>query len=135
MDVSRIREMLAQLFDLGVIVFEDGMCRASKRNFYFPDDEDFFELRNLNLTHNTQSIMGRLTFRELLARKAYRGVVTRELTDEQVGLLTAGMDQLMSQVVALPETSEPRSIYSLCVLFGERFARAPGRMAVSPVAD
>lgn len=125
LDPLRCREMLEKLSELGVIVIDAlGGCRASKRNFYFPDDEDFFELRNLNLRHNADSILGRLNHADLTARKAYRGLVTRELTQEQVGLLLTGVDQLMGQLVAMPETSQPRTIYSLCVLFGDRFERA-----------
>jgi hypothetical protein len=121
---ARASEMLERLSELGVVSVEDGRCRATKRNFYFPDDEDFFELRNLNLSHNSGQIMNRLKYCDLQARKAYRGLVTRELTDAQVELLMAGIDELQGQLVALPETAEPRTVYSLCVLFGERFSRA-----------
>jgi len=121
---TRTREMLERLSELGVVALHEGKCRATKRNFYFPDDEDFFELRNLNLSHNTGAIMSRLKYGDLLARKAYRGLVTRELSDAQVELLLAGIEQLLGQLVAMPETSDPRTIYSLCVVFGERFSRA-----------
>lgn len=123
---ARAGKMLDQLSELGVIVLMDGKCRASKRNFYFPDDEDFFELRNINLNHNAGQIMNRLSYEDLMSRKAYRGLITRELTAEQVSQLLAGVDQLLGSLVAMPETPEPRTIYSLCVLFGERFSRAEG---------
>jgi hypothetical protein len=125
---DRAAEMLGQLHELGVIVEEaaEGTAktyRASKRNFYFPDDGDFFELRNSNMVHNSSSILGRLRHEDLMARRAYRGVVTRELTEEQVRLLIEGVEGLMSGFVAMPETPSPRTIYSLCVLFGERFSK------------
>jgi transcriptional regulator with XRE-family HTH domain len=125
LSTERAQLMLEQLSELGVVMLKDGACRATKRNFYFPDDEDFFALRNLNLEHNAASILGRLRHEDLTTRKAYRGLVTRELTDEQVGLLLEGVEQLIGQVVAMPETDRPRTIYSLCVLFGERFSRQP----------
>lgn len=124
LNLRRTEEMLTQLSELGVIVMREGQCRASKRNFYFPDDEDFFELRNINMAHNSKRIMDQLSYGDLQARKAYRGLITRELTEEQVALLLAGVEQLLGQVIALPETRQPRTIYSLCVLFGERFSRA-----------
>lgn len=125
MDLARAESMLAQLAELGVVVADEARrYRASKRNFYFPDDEDFFSLRNSNMSHNAASILRRLRHEDLVARKAYRGVVTRELTEEQVRLLLDGVDQLVSGLVSLPETGNPRTIYSLCILFGERFSRS-----------
>jgi hypothetical protein len=121
---ARADEMLGQLHELGVIVMKDGSYRASKRNFYFPDDEDFFELRNINMNHNSSSIMGGLRHADLVEKRAYRGLITRELTEEQVKLLIEGVEQLTGNVVALPETSTPRDVYSLCVVFGKRFSRS-----------
>jgi hypothetical protein len=125
LSLRRTQEMLEKLNDLGVVALDgSGRCRAAKRNFYFPDDEDFFGLRNINFEHNAGRILARLTHGCLKERRAYRGLVTRELTAEQVALLLGGIDQLMARLVAMPETSDPRTIYSLCVLFGERFSRA-----------
>jgi transcriptional regulator with XRE-family HTH domain len=120
---ERTQSMIDRLSELGVVKVQDGSCRAAKRNFYFPDDEDFFGLRNANLKHNTTRIMERLSHADLVARKAYRGVLTRELTDEQVALVLEGVDRLLGEIVAMPETSDPRTVYSVCVLFGERFSR------------
>jgi hypothetical protein len=120
--------LLETLSELGVIVAEkEGSAtgfRASKRVFYFPDDEDFFPLRNLNLRHNAEAILSRLTYREIADRKAYRGLITRELTEQQLQYVVEQLDQLIGKVVALPETANPRTIYSLSVLMGERFSRA-----------
>jgi hypothetical protein len=127
---ERTARMLGELHELGVIVSDGQDFRASKRNFYFPDDGDFFELRNTNMVHNSSSILSRLKHEDLVARRAYRGVVTRELTEEQVRLLLEGVDGLMSSLVAMPETSSPRTIYSLCVLFGERFSKEPTYVSV-----
>lgn len=127
---EKLDGMLDRLHELGVITLVAGSggsrCRAAKRNFYFPDDEDFFELRNLNLAHNSGEIMRKLASADLRERKAYRGLVTRELTPEQLDLVVNRLDQLMSGVVALPETCKPERIYSVCLLMGERFQRPKG---------
>lgn len=121
--MPQIEEMLDKLSDLGVILLAGSRCRASKRNFYFPDDEDFFGLRNMNLTHNTDAIMKKLKHQDLLDKQAYRGLLTRELTQEQVEQVFLRMDELLTNVVAMPETTNPEKIYSLCLLMGERFHR------------
>ncbi|MGK5082418.1 transcriptional regulator [Bdellovibrionota bacterium FG-1] len=123
LEEARVQKMLDQLYDLGVVVSGDGLYRASKRNFYFPDDQDFFELRNANFLHNTTNLMNKLSYEDLLDRRAYRSLITRELTEDQVRVLLEGIDQLLGGVVAMPETDDPRTIYSLCVLFGQRFSR------------
>jgi hypothetical protein len=125
-------EMLEKLNDLGVILLAGGRCRASKRNFYFPDDPDFFHLRNLNLTHNATGIMRKLSHDDLVGRKAYRGLITRELTAEQLDLVITRIDELTSGVVGLPETSNPERIYSLCVLLGERYSRPSVALSAQP---
>lgn len=121
--LAKMEKMVEQLSDLGVVLLAGEKCRATKRNFYFPDDPDFFPLRNMNLTHNTASIMRRLKHEDLLARRAYRGLVTRELTNDQLDRVVTRIDELVSDVVAMPETPNPERIYSLCLLLGERFER------------
>jgi hypothetical protein len=98
--------------------------RSTKRVLYFPDDEDFFELRNLNFRHNADEILKKLNHPDVAARKAYRGLVTRELTSDQAAQLMAGLEHVLSQAVLKPESPEARSVYSICVLLGERFERA-----------
>ncbi len=121
--LGKMETMVEQLSDLGVVLLAGERCRATKRNFYFPDDPDFFPLRNMNLTHNTASIMRRLKHEDLLSRRAYRGLVTRELTNDQLDRVVSRIDGLVSDVVAMPETPNPERIYSLCLLLGERFER------------
>jgi transcriptional regulator with XRE-family HTH domain len=99
--LERIEEMLEKLSDLGVILLAGGRCRATKKNFYFPDDEDFFDLRNLNL----------------------RGLLTRELTDEQLEQVISKIEEVMGSIIDMPETVNPDKIYSICILLGERFTR------------
>lgn len=120
---EKIETMLENLSDLGVILLAAGRCRATKKNFYFPDDEDFFEMRNLNLSHNTAGIMKRLTHEDLQKRRAFRGLLTREMTLDQLEMVIAKVEELMGGVIDLPETQNPERIYSMCVLLGERFAR------------
>lgn len=116
--------MLQELSDLGILLLAGGKCRASKRVFYFPDDPDFFELRNENLRYNSEAIMKRLSFETLKERKGYRGLVTRELTAEQLEAVIKGIEALVDRVLALPESRNPDRIYSLSVLLGERFCRS-----------
>lgn len=128
----KLSGMLDDLCEHGVIVMEGENCRASKRVFYFPDDADFFPMRNLNLVHNVSNIMRRLSFEDLNDRKAYRGLISRELTPAQLDLLISRLDGLLHDVVESPENGEPQKIYSLCVVLGERFDRAkvlPGALA------
>ena len=121
-----LSRMIEQLSDLGILVLrgEDGRCRTPKSNFYFPDDEDFFALRNANFAQNVETLMSRLTYLELQEKAAHRSLVTRELTPEQASWVSTELERLMSQVVALPETSKPDRVYSVCTLLGERFRRA-----------
>lgn len=121
--MNRLDGMLQKLHDLGVIILQDGKCKASKRAFYFPDDTDFFELRNLNLRHNASSILNKLTHDDVKNRKAYRNLVTRELSASQVRLVMTKLDEVLSHIVSQPETHDAEEIYSLCVLFGKRFSR------------
>jgi transcriptional regulator with XRE-family HTH domain len=121
--VPRVEAMLEELNDLGVILLAGGRCRAAKKGFYFPDDEDFFELRNRNFDYEASALMKRLSFDDLQSRRAFRGVVTRELTAEQLSRVLNGIERLMRDTVALPETQEPDQIYSLGIVFGERFSR------------
>jgi hypothetical protein len=124
LSLERVIEMVEKLSDLGVTLVSPEGCRSAKRNFYFPDDEDFFGLRNANFEHNSRSILKNLKHADLLNRNAFRGLVTRELTEDQMGLMLKCLEQLTSQIISMPETGEPRTIYSLCVLLGERFSRA-----------
>jgi len=122
--LPKLQKMLDRLDELGVIKVSANKCRVTKSNFYFPDDEEFFSLRNLNLTHNATQIMRRLSYADLQERRAYRSLVTRELTERQLDQVLGQLDGLMSQIVRLPESDQPQKIYSVCVLAGERFTRA-----------
>lgn len=120
-------KLVTDLSESGVILLEtvDGKvsCRSAKSNFYFPDDQDFFQLRNENLTHNVSRILGEIRLEQIQSRSAYRGLVTRELTRDQVRQLSERLEKLLSEMVELPETSDQDRIYSLCAVLGERFRR------------
>ena len=123
--LPRVFEMLKKLYDLGVLVKSESGFRASKKNFYFPDDEDFFPLRNLNWKHNAEGILSRISQEDLQLKRASRLLVTRELTESQARLIIDRLEELMGELVNLPETSTPETIYSVCAIFGERFRRSP----------
>ncbi len=120
---AKLETMLDQLSDIGVVLLAGGRCRTTKKTFYFPDDADFFALRNSNLMHNVTSILNRIRHEDIVSRQAYRGVITRELTAEQIAKVVAQLDDMASSVVGMPETSSPGRIFSLCMVMGERFAR------------
>ena len=102
--------------------------------FYFPDDEDFFELRNLNLRYNAEAILEKVTPADLSDRKAYRGLVTRELSDGQLEEIVQGIEGLIRKMATLPEEDESEKVYSLCLLLGERFAKSPKPRLPTPSA-
>ena len=128
--VEKVSAFLEKLADLGVILFRDGQARSSKKNCYFPDDEDFFELRNLNITHNVSQIIEKVTHDDLREGRAYRSLVTRELSPRQVQAVISGIDELIAQVVGLSGRSQGGGIHSLCIALGERFKRT--RVAARP---
>jgi len=119
----KLEAMLEHLNDHGVILVAGGKCRAAKRNFYFPDDEDFYHLKNANFDHNSSSIIKNLKLNDLQERKAYRGLVTRELSVEQLEMLITKSEALMTEIISMPETNGVDKVFSLCVLLGQRFSR------------
>ncbi|MCC7441941.1 MAG: helix-turn-helix transcriptional regulator [Bdellovibrionales bacterium] len=123
MTQSRTEAMLENLSDYGVLLLAGGRCRAAKKVFYFPDDQDFFRLRNKNVAFNVQKIMETVSYEDVKARRAFRSVVTRELTAEQLEKVIHGVEYLINRVASLPESGHPDQIFSLCVVLGERFRR------------
>ena len=121
--LKKLEKMLEKLRDLGVLVFNAGKCKATKRNYYYPDDDDFFALRNSNYKHNSQAILGKLTREDLSTKRAFRGLLTRELTLQQVQAIVQHLEEFLGNIIALPETPSPEAIYSVCVLLGKRFSR------------
>jgi transcriptional regulator with XRE-family HTH domain len=121
--MKKLEPMLEKLSDLGVILKSGKKFTAAKSNFYFPDDQDFFELKQQNLRHNVDRIMEKMTLGELQSRKALRGLLTRELTPSQLGWVLGQIEGLLAKVVELPEDPEARMIYSVCAVVGERFSR------------
>lgn len=126
MGISRqeVDVLTQRLDDLGILtLLPGGRVRSTKKNFYFPDDEEFFSLRNQNLLHNMQEILGTLDHSDLTARRGLRALVTRELTEEQFGRIMTTLEEALSEMVGMEEDSASAAIYSLAVLFGKRFER------------
>ncbi|HTL11053.1 MAG TPA: helix-turn-helix transcriptional regulator [Bdellovibrionota bacterium] len=123
MPEARVEAMLENLSDYGVLLLAGGRCRAAKKVFYFPDDEDFFRLRNKNVAYNSQKILENLNYEDVKSRRAFRSVVTRELTADQLEKVIHGLEFLINKVAQLPESGRPEEIFSLCVVMGERFRR------------
>jgi predicted transcriptional regulator len=119
-----IREMLENLERLGVVLRKDESFVAAKRNFYFPDDADFFELRNLNVRHNFSQLMDNLQFETLSTRQAFRGLITREFTPAQYRWVVDQSEKLLAQTVGLSEDEGGDVIYSVMTVVGERFRRS-----------
>jgi predicted transcriptional regulator/transcriptional regulator with XRE-family HTH domain len=123
-ELPLVREMLENLERLGVVLRKDESFVAAKRNFYFPDDADFFELRNLNVRHNFNQLMDHLQFEALSTRQAFRGLITREFTPAQYRWVVDQSERLLAQAVGLPEDEGGDVIYSVMTVVGERFRRS-----------
>jgi len=119
-----VLEMLENLEKLGVVLKKEDSFVAAKRNFYFPDDADFFELRNLNVRHNFNQLMDGLQFEALSTRQAFRGLITREFTPAQYRWVVDQSEKLLAQTVGLSEDEGGDVIYSVMTVVGERFRRS-----------
>lgn len=123
LDIDQATSMLQELAGMGVLEErEDHAFYASKRLFYFPDDAEFFELRRRNLQHNLDAVLKDISLEDLSAKSAYRQVVTRELSEEQVRELVSHLEATAHRMLMQPERQASR-VYSLCMVFGARFAR------------
>jgi hypothetical protein len=128
--VDAIRPLLAKLKDIGVVMESGNKYRAAKQSFYFPDDQDFFALRNDNFRRNADAILNRMRYEDIRERQAFRGLITRELTQDQAVQITEELDRVIAKMTLLPETQNPDRVFSLCLLMGERYRRAlPGSIA------
>src|SRR5690606_29039398 len=78
-------------------------------------------------THNVSEVLKRLSWPDLAARRAHRGLITRELTGAQLRRLIQIAEKLLEEAVEMPESRSPEKVYSLCILLGERFQRALDR--------
>ncbi|MBI3534994.1 MAG: helix-turn-helix transcriptional regulator [Deltaproteobacteria bacterium] len=121
--IERTKKMLDDLVKLGVMERKDSQYKALKRVLYFPDDEDFFMLRNKTFLHNVHAIFNKIKYQDLAARQGYRTVVTRKLDLDQIGKLFSLIDELILRAADFPETKNEEKMFSLCVLLGERFTR------------
>lgn len=121
--LERVEEMVHHLQKIGVIITQNGKFQVSKPLLYFPDDLEFFDLRNQNLSHNFNAIVRRLKHSDILGQKAFRGLYSRELSTEQLSFLIQKLEEIGNQVMRLPETDHPEAVYSLCLLLGSRFSR------------
>ena len=120
---KKLDGMLENLIELGVIHRHGKRFAAAKSNFYFPDDTDFFELRQQNVRHNLEKLLDQVTYTDLQEKKALRGLLTRELTSSQLGWVMGQIEGLLGRIVELPEDPEAKTIYSVCAVVGERFSR------------
>ncbi len=127
---EKIDAMLEQLNDLGVILVGGGKCRATKSNFYFPDDPEFFNLRNANVEHNVSNLMKQITPESIEKRESFRGLISREFSPEQFAQLLGKVEELMNAGISFPQPKDPDRIYSICVLMGERFRRPQAQTAI-----
>lgn len=124
LELSAVCEMLENLEKLGVVAKKEESYVAAKRNFYFPDDADFFELRNLNVRHNFDRMMGSLQFETLSTRQAFRGLITREYTPAQFKWVVDQSEKLLAQALSLSEDDGGDVVYSLMTVAAERFRRS-----------
>lgn len=126
--------MCRKLGESGVILYEEGELKVGKQLFYFPDDEDFFQLRNSNVIHNVQSVLSRVSFPDLRTRRAFRTVATRELSKDQAAEVTWALERLAHQMLGMPEVEDASDIYSMSLVFGPRFGKMPALPRSEPRA-
>jgi len=117
--------MVETMNDHGLILLAGGKCRSPKVMYYFPDDEDFFDLRNQNYHYNAHAILENATFDNIRERSAYRNVLTRRFTKSQVQHLVGRLDEILREMANMPEEGSTVNdpVYSVCLLAGERFRR------------
>lgn len=124
LEPNRVEQMGEDLVDMGVLVKDSaGAYLSVKKGYYFPDDQDFFELRNDNLRYNSNAILESVTPEALNDRKAYRGLVTRELDEQQLEQVISTIEGMVRKMATLPESPKAEKVFSLCILLGERFSR------------
>lgn len=121
---ERASQMGVQLVELGVLRSAQGRFKAQKGVFYFPEDEDFFELRNQNFRHEVDSLLRKVTSVDLAANKGLRSLLTREFTPAQAVALQDALNQVFEKAVDLPMEEPVDRLYSLCLIFGERLRKA-----------
>ncbi len=136
---ERLRPMLLALNDHGVIDLDGDYCKTSKSNFYFPDDADFFEIRNRNFIYEAQSILANLKAQDVATKRSYRSLLTRDLSHAQLLAVIEKLDLVMAQVLEMEHYADSERIYSVCALVGPRYSRVraePFRTrAPSPAVD
>jgi hypothetical protein len=122
---EELEPMVDIMNDHGLILLAGGKCRSPKVMYYFPDDEDFFELRNQNYRYNADAILKKARFKEIQERSAYRNVLTRRFTTSQVNHLVGRLDEILREMANMPEdvNAVDDPVYSVCLLAGERFRR------------
>jgi hypothetical protein len=122
---EELEPMVETMNDHGLILLAGGKCRSPKVMYYFPDDEDFFELRNQNYTYNANAILANANFDNIRERSAYRNVLTRRFTQSQVQHLVGRLDEILREMANMPEEGNTVNdpVYSVCLLAGERFRR------------
>lgn len=118
---SEVRKIVKSLCDQGLLLGEGKRVRAAKSKFYFPNDEDFFDLRNRNVLENVDTIMRNLTHQDVREKRACRRVVTRKLTPVQIQDVFQQIENFIEEVVDLPDADYSDTVYSLCMILGERF--------------
>jgi hypothetical protein len=121
--LDQIRKKVLLLEEMGVVSIQNENCKVTKSLLYFPDDPEFFELRNKNISYNFNALLEKLQHVDTVSRKAFRGLYSRELSAEQVELLILKLEEVANQVMGFPVTSHAQSVYSLCLLLGVRFSR------------
>lgn len=121
--VERIVRMAGDLIQLGVLTEVQGGYRPAEQAFFFPNDADFFELRNKNIRHNVDKIMSGMTYDQISTGQAYRGLITRELSEAQVQEVIAELDSIIARVGQMKQAESPDQVYSLALVLGERFRR------------
>lgn len=121
--VGEVEGLLEDLAEEGIVRISGAKVRVKMRTFFFPDSEPYFEARNLNVRHNVEKLLEDISYQALEDRRGFRTVVSRVLTEQQLELIIGRLEHLVQEIAEFPEVRDPKQIYSLCLLLGERFSR------------
>lgn len=128
LDLATSFRMAENLVRLGVLAVDRGSGRtvykASKKFFYFPDDEEFFDLRNKNLRHNLESVLSAKSFSEFQSKRGMRNLLTREWTEAQYQKIVESAEHWLVEASQMDEDSSADTIYSVGVFMGPRFKKS-----------
>ncbi|MEK7692119.1 MAG: hypothetical protein AAB425_13980, partial [Bdellovibrionota bacterium] len=126
LSLLRVREMCAKLAENHLLEVIGDEARGVKQALYFPEDEDFFLLKNQSFTHNVSKILGQLSVEDLRNKRATRMLLTAALSEDDFKEVQRSLEGVVESVLSRkrPGATTDAPVYSVCVLAGRRFESA-----------